>query len=198
MNRSNDASQTDHDAPEKNSTRMEHDEQAAGENQACDELETLRQALSEARALADENLDKYRRTLAEFSNYRKRQDRDKELSRTEITSNLLKRLLPVVDDFERALALGPDKDKEGWAAGIKLIHQKLNAFLADHKVETIQAIGEPFDPRYHSALMESHSDEYAEGYVMQEIQKGYMLDGQVLRATLVQVSLGPEDASQDA
>ncbi|HHX43319.1 MAG TPA: nucleotide exchange factor GrpE [Chloroflexi bacterium] len=148
------------------------------------------------RAKADEYLDKYRRSVADFANYRKRQDRERENETRRITMQVLRRLLPPLDDLDRALeSIPPEHQENAWIEGIQLIDRKLRAILEDFGVTPIEALGKPFDPHYHSALLQEESDTYPEGTVMEELQRGYMLDNEVLRHTVVKVSKGPGTAN---
>ena len=157
------------------------------------ELEELQEENEQLRNDANELLDKYRRSLAEFSNYRKRQNRDREQQTTQITMDILRRFLPILDDLERALENIPAEFSEhGWVEGVVLIKRKMDGLLADYGVEPIEAMGKPFDPNFHSAFLQGESDEYPAGMVMEELQRGYKLDNHILRPTLVKVSTGPE------
>ena len=157
------------------------------------ELEELRQENDKLRADANDLLDKYRRTLADFVNYRKRQDRDKEQQTTLITADVLRRIVPIIDDLDRALKNIPaELSEQGWVEGIVLIKRKMDNLLREFHVEPIEAVGKPFDPNYHSALLQEHSQEYPAGVVMEELEKGYQLGDYVLRPTLVKVSSGPD------
>jgi len=164
------------------------------ESKESAEIEALRREVAEWRAKADELLDKYKRSLADFVNYRKRQDRDREEETLRIRMDVIRQFLPVVDDFERALKQVPDEyAKASWIEGITLIERKLKSILANLQVSPIEALGQPFDPNLHSALLMDHSDEYPPGTVMEELQKGYRLADRVLRPTIVKVSNGPKD-----
>ena len=144
------------------------------------------------RAKADEYLDKYRRSIADFANYRKRQDRERENEMRRVSMQVLRRLLPPLDDLDRALESVPPEYRDSpWVEGIRLIDRKLNGILDEFEVKPIEAVGKPFDPRYHSALLQDESDTYPEGSVMEELQRGYMLGDDVLRPTVVKVSKGP-------
>jgi len=161
---------------------------------AEDELTALRREAEEWRVKADEAQDKYLRSVAEFSNYRKRQDREREQQTISIKIEVLRQTLPALDDLQRALANVPaELTGAPWVEGVALIERKLQALLTNFGVQPIEALGKPFDPNYHSALMQSPSAEYPAGVVMAELQKGYTLGDQVLRPSLVQVSSGPTD-----
>lgn len=177
-----------------------HEEKASAEGaepttaelKASNEVEALRCEVEEWHAKADGLLDKYRRSLADFANYRKRQDREREEQAPRVRMDVLKQFLPVVDDFERALKSVPGEFAgAGWVEGITLIERKLKSVLAKFDVVPIEALGKSFDPASHSALMVGESDEYPAGVVMEELQRGYRLAEQVLRPTIVKVSKGP-------
>jgi len=159
----------------------------------ADEVAALRSQAQEWQAKADEWLDQYRRGLAEFANYRKRQERDREQQRTAIKVDVVRRLLPIIDDLELALLHVPaDLQGTGWFEGVALILRKMNAVLSEYGVEPIEAVGRPFNPNYHEAMLQGASDEYAAGMVMKELRKGYQIGDQVIRASQVQVSNGPQ------
>jgi molecular chaperone GrpE len=162
----------------------------AGEEQQ--ELEALRDKLAQAEARAAEYLDGWQRAQAEFSNYRKRQDAE----RTQITAlanaTLLRRLLPIVDDFERALAILPASlSQMTWCEGVFLIKRKLDLVLESEGVKPIKTEGQMFDPFYHEAVMVEEVSGYGEGQIVEEVQRGYMLGERVLRPALVRVARAP-------
>ena len=162
------------------------------------EEEKLQEELHEARAEAEDFLDKYRRSAATFSNYRKRQKHEQEQESIRIRMNVMRELLPIVDDFQRAAQNVPDEFAEvEWMEGIALIQRKMEALLDKHEVVPIEALGEPFDPNFHSALLQAESNEYPAGTVMEEVAKGYLLGDKVLRPTLVKVSLGPKAEAEE-
>lgn len=144
------------------------------------------------RQKAEEYLDKYRRSVAEFSNYRKRQERERAEQALRTRAEVLRKLLPVVDDFERAVDSIPEQFTDaGWVEGVLLIERKLSSILKGFEVVPIEALGKPFDPNFCSALMQCESDEHPPGTVMEELQKGYLIADRVLRPTIVKVSTGP-------
>ncbi len=166
----------------------------AGAAATDDELAALRQQVDELRAQADDWLDKYRRTGADFSNYRKRQERDHEQQELELRKRVLGRFLPITEDFRRALQHMPNNPTDSqWAQGVALIASKIEAVLADFAVQPMEALGKPFDPAFHQALMREPSADYPAGTVMEELERGYMIGNQVLRPALVKVSDGPQE-----
>jgi molecular chaperone GrpE len=156
-----------------------------------EDIELLKQALSEAREKAETNLAGWQRAQADFANYRKRSEREKANLGKYAKGELMLKLLPALDDMERALAaIPPRQEKLGWVEGVKLIERKLRATLETEGLEPIKALGEPFDPHFHEAVMAGKGKE---GVVVSEIQKGYQLHDRVLRPSKVVVGSGEED-----
>lgn len=149
----------------------------------------LEQALEEAR-------DQWLRSRAEFDNYRKRMARESEKMRKMAAETLLKDLLPVADNFERALQHG-EADAAALLEGIKMVHKQFVDVLARHGVEPIPATGQPFDPNVHDALSRMPSDEHSADTVALEYEKGYRLGDVVLRPAKVVVSSGPSEAGDE-
>ena len=159
------------------------------EAEEISELEKLQQELEEAQAQAAEYLDGWQRAQAEFSNYKKRQEAERAQMRAFANANLLRKLLPVVDDFERASTTLPvDLAQLTWCEGIFLIRQKLDAILESEGVKPIETEDESFDPRYHEAVTYEEVPGYEEGQIIGEVQRGYILDERVLRPALVRVA----------
>jgi len=157
-----------------------------------DKLEQLQVQLEEAKARAAEYLDGWQRSQAEFSNYKKRQEAERGQMRTLVTVDVLRKVLPVIDDFERAMATLPDDLKRlTWCEGIFLIKAKLDFILDSEGVKPIQAEGQTFDPIYHEAVTYEEAAGYDEGQIIAEVQRGYMLDERVLRPALVRVAKAP-------
>ena len=153
--------------------------------------ETLKETLAEVKAKAEANLAGWQRAQADFINYKKRSDQEKQDLSKFANSVLILNLLPVLDDLERAFSsLPPKMEKLSWLDGIKLIERKLWAVLQAQGVSPIKALGEPFDPQFHEAVRQ---DKGKEGVVIEEVQKGYMLEDRVIRPTMVVVGNGEED-----
>ncbi len=171
--------------------REEQTEAAPQEGAEAKEMD-LQQALEQAQGEAEQWHDRYLRSAAELANYRKRVEREREQQSLRIKMDVLRQLLPIADDFHLALENVPAEYQESpWVQGLVLIANKIDTLLRQAGVEPIPSIGEPFDPVYHDALMQEESHEYPEGIVSGEIRKGYLLEGEVLRPTLVRVSSGP-------
>jgi molecular chaperone GrpE len=187
------------DAKEKGNEAVEDDvraaEEGAGQAEAVeerDEVERLREELSEAEAEAEEYLDGWRRAQAEFSNYKKRQRAEQAKLRELANANLLRKLLPVLDDFDRALATMPEGIRHlSWSDGLFMVEQKLEGILETEGVERIDTEGKRFDPNVHEAVTHEVMPGYEEGEIIGEVQKGYILGDRVLRPALVRVAKTP-------
>ncbi|MCA9866436.1 MAG: nucleotide exchange factor GrpE [Anaerolineae bacterium] len=149
----------------------------------------LEQQLAAAQAEAARNLDGWQRTQAEFANARKRFDRQRAEAFTNANIDLVGKLLPLIDDFERALESVPeDEQGDPWVSGVALVYRKLLTLLDDMDIQTIPSVGEPFDPNYHEALTQEPSDEYESGIVVREVRRGYRLGDRIIRPALVSVA----------
>jgi molecular chaperone GrpE len=163
-----------------------------GKGEAVDELEALRRELDEARAKEAEYLDGWQRARAELSNARKRFQKEQQQSYANAKADLLVRILPIVDDFERAFETLPeDLSDQPWVEGVRLIQQKAKGLLAQEGVEPIDAVGQEFDPFRHQAVTHEPSAEVPAGEVIAEMQRGYRMGDRVLRPSMVRVSSGP-------
>ena len=150
---------------------------------------TLEEQLEAAKAEAAQNLDSWMRVQAEFANARKRMDKQRLEIQQRATADMAAKLLPVVDDFERAIDTVPEAiNADSWFEGIQLVYRKLTNILESMNVKSIEAVGQPFDPNQHEAIMQEASDEYESGTVTRELQKGYMLGDRVIRPSLVYVA----------
>lgn len=163
-----------------------------GEPEELSEIERLQKELDEARAEAEEYLDGWRRAQAEFANYKKRQRAEQAKIRELANANLLRKLLPVLDDFDRAIATMPEGvQKLSWSQGLLMVRRKLEAILESEGVEPIETEGESFDPYYHEAVTHEEVEGYEEAEIIGEVQKGYVLGDRVLRPALVRVAKAP-------
>ena len=150
---------------------------------------TLEEQLAAAQAEAAKNLDGWMRTQAEFANARKRMEKQRTETYQNASADVVTKLLPVLDDFERALDNVPVEISENsWLEGIHLVQRKLTGILDGMNVKLIEAVGQPFDPIYHEAIMQEPSDAYESGIVSKELQKGYKVGDRVIRPSLVYVA----------
>ncbi len=153
--------------------------------------EALQEQLTQAQAQAAEYLDSWRRATAELSNAKKRMAREQDEFRVMAASRLIEKLLPIVDDVERAFSVVPeDQANSEWVNGFRLIQRKLQSFLESEGVKPIPAEGETFDPAVHYAVTHEEADGYHEGQVIAELARGYRLGDKVLRPSMVRVAKG--------
>ena len=147
-----------------------------------------------ARLLAEKNelTETLVRRQADFENFRKRMERERKDDARRGTARLMQDLLPVLDGFERALAAHPAQDD--YRKGVELIYRSLWDTLTKEGLERIVAQGKPFDPHFHEAIERVETHEHPDNSVLQVFQHGYLLDGRVLRPSLVRVSVSPEGA----
>ncbi len=140
------------------------------------------------KAKIDELNDKCLRQMAEFENFRKRTDKEKEAMFETGAKSVIEKILPVIDNFERGFDALTDEDKDSkFAEGMKMIYKQLMDELDKIQVKPIEAVGKEFDPNLHNAVMQTESDEYESGIVAQELQKGYTYRDQVVRHSMVAV-----------
>ena len=152
-------------------------------------LETVKKLEKEKQRLEKENaelLNKYLRKLADFENYRKRLEREKQEYYIYALSDFLKELLVIVDNFERALASPPDADPQTLRTGVELIYKQLMSLLQKEGLKEVK-LGEKFDPNVAQAIDKEESDEVEEPKVVEVLQKGYFLADRLLRPALVKV-----------
>jgi molecular chaperone GrpE len=153
------------------------------------EIQALQQELAESRAKADEYLDGWQRSRAEFANYRKRTEREQSLAQQNAAVVVTRRYLGVLDDLERALKNRPQEgDGAKWAEGIELIYRKYLSLLDSEGIKPMQAEGQQFDPNLHEAILSEDSDKHESGVVMEVLQQGYMIGDRVLRPAMVRVA----------
>ena len=146
---------------------------------------------SEAERQRDEYYDLLLRKTAEFENFRKRTERDRQVLADAAAADLLKDLLPLVDDLERALkADAGDQGADAYRRGVELIHRQLLDVLRKRGVRPIDAVGTEFDPYYHQAVSHEVAEGRREGEVIEEFARGYMLGDKLLRPAMVKVAKG--------
>jgi molecular chaperone GrpE len=181
-------------------------EEAAREAEAADGQtppETFEAGLAESRREVQDLKDRLQRLAADFSNYQKRMQRRLEEEKREAVREFLRDLLPVIDNFERALAAADEGgDPASFHQGVRLVHDQLIEALSRHGVEPIDAAGRRFDPEHHEAVAHVPSEEHPSGHVIDEVQRGYRHGDLTLRPSRVAVSRGPADGdspeSEDA
>lgn len=136
----------------------------------------------------DELEDRVKRQMAEFDNFRKRTEKEKSAMFETGAKSVIEKILPVVDNFERGLMAIPEEEKGSpFAEGMNMIYKQLMTELENIGVKPIEAVGKEFDPNLHNAVMQVESEEYEEGIVAQELQKGYTYRESVVRHSMVAV-----------
>ncbi|WP_298830295.1 nucleotide exchange factor GrpE [Planococcus sp. 4-30] len=152
------------------------------QEETVDETEELRKQLE-----AEQN--KYLRLLADYDNFKRRTQIDKEMANKFRSQSLLSDILPVLDNFERALSLQTTSEESAsLLKGVEMVQKSLIEAVNREGLEEIKAVGEPFDPNFHQAVMQEKDDSAEAGTVLQELQKGYVLKGRVLRPAMVKVN----------
>ena len=133
--------------------------------------------------------DQYKRLLAEFDNYRKRTEKEKSGMYAMGAKDVIEKILPVIDNFERGFSLVTEEDKEdAFVTGMEKIYKQFGTVLTDLGVTPIEAVGKPFDPNLHNAVMHVEDENFGENTVAEEFQKGYLYKDQVVRYSMVKVA----------
>ncbi|KYG58019.1 nucleotide exchange factor GrpE [Planococcus maritimus] len=144
---------------------------------------------AELQAQLEEEQNKYLRLLADYDNFKRRAKKDQELAKQFRSQSLLTDLLPVLDNFDRALAVeAKSEESASLLKGLEMVKKSLTDAVTSEGLEEIKAVGEPFDPHFHQAVMQESDADSEPGTVLQELQKGYTLNGRVLRPAMVKVN----------
>lgn len=164
------------------------------------EVDLPADGLEAAEAERDDLLARLQRVSADYMNYQKRAQRDLQQARLFANEDLIKALLPVIDDMERALAAARENHGEDdpLFMGMQLVHDKAIDTLGRFGVKVIEAEGKPFDPDSHTAMMQQPVDDCEPNTVLQEVQRGYQLRGRTIRPAAVVVSKSPEPDDDEA
>ena len=173
---------------------------AAGDETAADQAEAASgrapadqpdAGVKELQRERDTLQDRLLRTAAEFDNSRKRMDRERRELSEYAASDVLLELLPIIDNFERALQAPTGSESEGFRKGIEMIHKQMLDLLRKRGVTIVDALGADFDPNLHQAVIHEPSASHRDGEVMQELQRGYKLGERLLRPAMVKVAKRP-------
>jgi len=166
---------------------------------ADDEIRRLREALEAKTREVDALQERSLRVMAEFDNARKRAAREREEHTRYANESLLRELLPVLDNFDRALqAARSEPGAAAVAAGVELIQRELLRVLEKFGVMPFDSVGQPFDPTRHEAVARVHDRQLPEMTVVKETARGYLLNGRVLRPAMVTVAMAPEESSPES
>ncbi|MBQ9826379.1 MAG: nucleotide exchange factor GrpE [Firmicutes bacterium] len=177
----------DQEIPEEDTAEQPAGDEAAGEKAESEKPEEKPEAGKNPEQTAEQvESERYQRLFAEFSNYKRRTEKEKSDLYAYAGEKFAKGLLDVIDNFERAMDAKPEGDK--FADGMELILVQLKGVLEKNNVEEIKALGEPFDPNFHNAVMTEAVEGTESGIVTRVMQKGYTLNGKVIRPAMVAVS----------
>lgn len=160
-----------------NETAVENDEAT---------FDTIKKELEAQKELLQQSEDHYKRLQADFANFRRRNEKEREELSSVVLQGLIKDLLPIIDNFERALAVEGAADTP-LHDGISMVYNQLMESLKKNGLEVIKAAGEKFDPNFHQAVMRVQDPEKEDDTIEEEFQKGYMVQGRVIRPSMVKV-----------
>ena len=135
----------------------------------------------------EELTNQLKRQMAEFDNFRKRTDKEKSSMFDMGARSTVEKILPIVDNFERGLAMKKDEERTPFTDGMEMVYKQLQAVLEGMDVKPIEAVGQPFDPNFHNAIMQDTESDAPENTVVEEFQKGYTYKGNVIRYSMVKV-----------
>lgn len=166
--------------------KVEAAEAPEAEGQPKVDVDALKRQLEDAENKLAESVEGWQRAQADFQNYKKRVERDNEMMYALMKGDIIKKVLPALDDLERALQNRPAGD--AWANGIELIARKLQNMLDVEGVKRIEAQGVEFDPKFHEAISHEPHEDFQSGQVIEVVQNGYMLGERVIRPALVRVA----------
>lgn len=189
------AAEVENENLETEHTEADNGETSAGtENQEAETRENEAKEAKDAKkdpkdAQIEELQDRLKRQMAEFDNFRKRTEKEKAAMYEIGAKDIIEKILPVLDNFERGLAAVPEDEKgSSFAEGIEKIYKQFVKTLEDAGVESIEAVGKQFDPNLHNAVMHVEDKKYGENEIAMELQKGYKYRGSVVRHSMVQVA----------
>ena len=189
------AAEVENENLETEHTEADNGETSAGtENQEAETRENEAKEAKDAKkdpkdAKIEELQDRLKRQMAEFDNFRKRTEKEKAAMYEIGAKDIIEKILPVLDNFERGLAAVPEDEKgSSFAEGIEKIYKQFVKTLEDAGVESIEAVGKQFDPNLHNAVMHVEDEKYGENEIAMELQKGYKYRGSVVRHSMVQVA----------
>lgn len=169
--------------------QQEHTEEELQNEANAANVEDVTGEFEKLRVEAEEHQQRLLRVQADYDNFRRRTVKEKEELAKYASSVLITQLIPVIDNFERALTTGDENaNSSAYAKGVEMIFRQFMDVMSAEGLTPMNSVGEAFNPEYHQAIMQVESDEYEEGIVVEEIQKGYLLKDKVLRPAMVKVS----------
>jgi molecular chaperone GrpE len=167
----------------------QEEEGIASEEVELSEAETLREEIDLLQQQSNEYLDGWQRERAEFTNFKKRKERESQQLQHNITGNITRKYLEIIDDLERALQNQPEEGEgASWAEGIELVYRKFKTALESEGVVPMQVEGQQFDPNLHEAISQEPSEEFESGQIIEVLRSGYMIGERVLRPASVRIA----------
>ena len=181
----------DGEQPDASEPRYQEDDE-----QPLSDQDELKNELESLRGKVDAYLDLAQRTQAEFANYKKRIERERESDVEIAQAAIVRSLLSIIDDFDRAVSVAPSAADGSFAEGVMLIHRKLQQWLDAHNIQRVDKVGEVFDPARHEAVAYEERPGFAEGQVASIMSAGYVMGNRVLRPAQVTVARGGQSGAQ--
>lgn len=160
----------------------------ASKKQKMNAEKKLNAEIEELKKASDEMKDKYLRLAADFDNFKKRSAKENETKYLDSRADTIKQFIPIIDNFERALKLEIPEEAKAYADGVKMIYDMFVKILTDNGVTEIDALNQPFDPEKHFAVMHVEDENFGENTVCEVFEKGYQMDGRILRYSMVKVA----------
>ena len=175
--------------PEESPTSSETAKKTSDDSDSSEPVETsLEVLLAEAKKEKEDLYDQFLRRTAEFENYRKRIERERRERSNLAAADIILELLAVIDDLERAVNTSIENNTETYRQGVELILRQMLELLRKRDVKPIEALGVDFDPNYHEAVVHEPSPDHKGGEVIEELRRGYMIGGRLLRPDMVKVA----------
>lgn len=187
---------SDQDSSESSSVSNREECEVESAEEYAEELETLRKALKEEREKTEDYLNRLKYFQADFENFKKRMERERVLTIALSNERLITNLLSVIDELELAVQAGEAGDKATLLNGVKMTLKNLYETLSHEGLTVIESVGKPFDPGRHEAIEGIPAEGHAEGVILEEVRKGFMLKGKVIRPSIVKVAVSAT-ASQE-
>ncbi len=184
---------------EKEISKMKQEDKRNEESVPSNDESVSEEAFEQLKQERDEYLDHLQRLQAEFDNFRKRTQKERQEMSQFLLQDFMTGLLTVVENMERALHQGNEtQDVKSYQTGVEMVFQQLMNLLEEKGLRRIETVGEPFDPLFHEAVSQVESEEFETGIIIAEFSPGYLLKDRVLRAPKVQVSSGPVSSETEA
>ena len=180
--------QPDIEIIDKEAEKNEHEDATIENEDDKKSIEALEEKIIELQQGKDESYNKLLRIQAEYDNFKKRTQKEKQSERKYKSQDLINELLPAIDNFERALKVEIGEDASNFVEGMSMVYRQILDALESQGVEEIKSVGEEFDPNVHHAVMQVEDDEHESNIILEEMQKGYMLKDRVIRPAMVKVN----------